>query len=189
MMRTQRLARTLMLAGLTMGSAMWASRPVSGAGPAPPTTLKCEYLANPLGIDARQPRFSWVLEHTDCCKKQSAYEILVATRPEILKQDRGDQWDSGKVLSEESTQLVYAGKPLESGHAYYWKVRYWDSPGNASPYSRGAQFEMGQLSREEWKGSWIGGGNLLRKEFMLPGKVVRARAYVTALGYYELRLN
>src|SRR5260370_918184 len=54
MMRTQRLARTLMLAGLTMGSAMWTSLPVSGAGPAPPTTLKCGYLANPLRIHAHR---------------------------------------------------------------------------------------------------------------------------------------
>jgi len=169
---------------------MWTFQPSRAAeGPLPPASLGCEYLKNPLGIDVRQPRFAWVLAHTGRGQKQSAYQVLVASSPELLNQDRGDQWDSGKTASDDSTQVVYSGKPLASGKTYYWKVRYWDSAGNASPYSAVAQFEMGLLTREEWKGHWIGGDNLLRKEFALEGKVVRARAYVTALGYYELRVN
>jgi alpha-L-rhamnosidase len=158
-------------------------------GPLAPKNLRCEYLSNPLGIDVRQPRLAWVLEHTQRGQKQTAYQILVAARPETLAQDTGDQWDSGKVVSEDSTQVAYNGKPLQSGTTYYWKVRTWDKDGNASPYSHAAQFEMGLLSAEEWKAQWIAGGNLLRKEFSVAAKVVRARAYVTALGYYELRLN
>ena len=158
-------------------------------GPAPPTKMRCEYLVNPLGIDVTKPRFAWVLEHTARGQKQTAYQVLVAARPELLNQDKGDQWDSGKVVSDDSTQVVYAGKPLESGRTYYWKIRYWDKAGNASPYSQPAHFGMGLLSREEWKGQWIGGDGLLRKEINLAEKVVRARAYVTALGYYELRIN
>jgi hypothetical protein len=84
--------------------------------------LRCEYLRNPLGIDARQPRFSWVLAHTGRGQKQSAFQILVATRPELLGQDEGNQWDSGKVESEDSIQVPYNGKPLESGHAYSCEV-------------------------------------------------------------------
>jgi alpha-L-rhamnosidase len=151
--------------------------------------LRCEYLKNPLGIDVRQPRFAWVLAHTERGQRQTAYQVLVASRLDLLIQDKGDLWDSGKTASEDSTQVVYAGKPLASGKTSYWKVRYWDSAGNASPYSAVAQFEMGLLARDEWKGHWIGGDNLLRKEFALEGRVVRARAYVTALGYYELRVN
>lgn len=48
---------------------------------------------------------------------------------------------------------------------------------------------MGLLAREEWKGQWIGGGNQLRTEFELPDNVVRARAYISGLGYCELRVN
>ena len=158
-------------------------------GPQPPANLRCEYLSNPLGIDVKQPRFFWVLDHTERGQKQTAYQLLVATRSDLLAQDKGDQWDTGKVTSDQSTQVAYAGKPLESGHTYFWKVRSWDSQGRASAYSRAAQFEMGLLAAEEWKAQWIAGGNQLRKEFSLPAKVVRARAYVTALGYYELRLN
>jgi alpha-L-rhamnosidase len=130
-----------------------------------------------------------VLEQTERGQLQSAYQVLVATSSELLNQAKGDQWDSGKVESDNSTQVVYSGTPLGSGRTYYWKARYWDKEGRASSYSLQAQFEMGLLSRNEWKGKWVGGGNELRREFRLEGRVVRARAYVTALGYYELYLN
>jgi alpha-L-rhamnosidase len=139
-------------------------------------------------MDVREPRFSWVLHHTARAQVQTAYQVLVASRVEELERDAGDIWDSGKVASSDSIQVVYAGKPLESGKSYYWKVRYWDAAGNVSPYSGTAQFEMGLLARDEWKGQWIE-GDLLRKEIALDGRIVRARAYVTALGYYELRIN
>ena len=158
-------------------------------GPEPPTDLRCEYLSDPIGIDVREPRFSWVLHHTARAQTQTAYQILVSSRADGLKRDAGDVWDTGKVVSSDSIQVVYAGKPLASGKTYYWKVRYWDGADHASAYSAVAQFEMGLLSRDEWKGHWIGGDNLLRKELTLEGRIVRARAYVTALGYYELRIN
>ena len=157
-------------------------------GPAAPTDLRCEYLSNPMGADVQKPRFSWVLHHTERAQMQTAYQILIAGSADGLARDGGDVWDSRKVDSSDSIQVVYAGKSLSSGKTYYWKVRYWDTAGNASPYSAAAQFEMGLLSRDEWKGQWIE-GNLLRKEIDLQGRIVRARAYVTALGYYELRIN
>ena len=158
-------------------------------GPTRPTNLRCEYLTNPLGIDVVQPRFFWVPEHSDRGQKQTAYQLLVATKPDLLDHGKGDQWDSEKVASGESIQIVYGGKPLESGQTYYWKVRYWDAHGNASPYSLPAEFEMGLLAREDWKGQWIGGGNQLRTEFQLAEAPARARAYICGLGYYELRIN
>jgi alpha-L-rhamnosidase len=161
----------------------------AAGGPESPTNLKCEYLTNPMGIDVRQPRFSWVLQHSERGQKQTAYQVLVASKPELLDQDKDDLWDSGKVASEESVHLVYAGKPLESGRIYFWKVRTWDAQGNASPYSLPARFDTGLLDPGDWKGQWISGGGQLRKEFELSGKVVRARAYISALGYYELRMN
>jgi len=163
----------------------WAGIVSGVEGPAAPTGLRCEYLPNPMGMDVQKPRFSWVLHHTERAQMQTAYQILVAGSADGLGRDAGDVWDSGKVDSSHSTQVVYAGKPLSSGKTYYWKVRYWDAAGNVSPYSGNAQFEMGLLARDEWKGQWIE-GNLLRKEIALDGRIVRARAYVTALGYYEL---
>jgi alpha-L-rhamnosidase len=140
-------------------------------------------------VDVREPRLSWVLEHAERGQKQTAYEILVATRPELLAQDQGDQWASGRVASEESTQVVYAGKPLASGRTYWWKVRWWDRQGQASAWSAVARFEMGLLGREAWQARCMGGGTRLRTQGPLGGRVLRARAYITALGYYELRIN
>src|SRR5262249_36730093 len=148
----------------------------------------CEYLSNPLGIDFAQPRFSWVLNHSGRDERQSAYQVLVASRPDLLDKDQADQWDSTKVSSEDSIQVTYGGKTLRSGLSYYWKVRFWDKENRVSAYSAPARFEMGLLSRDEWKGRWIT-GNELRNEFRLRSKVARARLYITALGYYEVHLN
>jgi alpha-L-rhamnosidase len=41
------------------------SRAASSATPIAPTDLRCEYLANPIGIDDIHPRLSWVLEVAD----------------------------------------------------------------------------------------------------------------------------
>mgnify|MGYP000748616773 CR=1 FL=1 len=118
--------------------------------------LRCEYLENPLGIDATKPRLSWVLEDDKRGQKQTAYQILVASSPEILAKDQGDLWDSGKLVGDQSIQVEYAGKPLESQTACHWKVRVWDKDGEASDWSVPAQFVTGKMKPEDWQGQWIG---------------------------------
>lgn len=190
MFRSELIRKIVLAAVLMATSATWMIQPAPAAeGPQPPTNLRCEYLKDPLGIDVRQPRFAWVLAHTQRGQKQTAYQILIASSPQLLNQEKADQWDSGKTASDDSTQVVYNGKPLESGRSYFWKVRYWDNDDNASEYSRPASFEAGLLSANDWKSQWIGGANQLRTEFRLPEAVKRARAYICGLGYYELRVN
>src|ERR671931_2053556 len=82
---------------------------------------RTEYLADPLGIDARTPRLTWKLLATERGTVQSAYQIRVAEQPTAL--ERRPLWDSGKVLSDASTHRQYAGPALRSGHRYYWQVR------------------------------------------------------------------
>jgi alpha-L-rhamnosidase len=159
---------------------------VALAQPPAPVGLRTEYLANPEAVDVARPRFTWVLEHPERGQRQIAWQILVSTGPEV---NVGDVWDSGRVEGSQSAPAVYGGKPLESGRTYYWKVRWWDASNAASPYSRPARFSMGLLSPSDWKGKWIGGANQLRKEFNLPARPLHARAYVSGLGYYELRIN
>jgi len=155
-------------------------------GPQAPTGLRCEYLADPLGVDTPKPRFSWVLEHTERGQGQTSYEILVSSQPGA---EEGDLWASGKSDSSVSTHVVYSGQALQSGRTYYWRIRYWDKNGRQSPFSQVARFDTGLFSREDWRGIWIGGKNQLRKEFELEKRPLRARAYVCGLGYSELRLN
>jgi alpha-L-rhamnosidase len=149
-----------------------------------PTDLQCEYLKDPIGIDTPKPRFFWVPRHTERSAAQTAYQIDVKREGDL-----DPVWDSGKVASAESTQVVYAGPPLQSATGYGWRVRYWDQAGRSSPYSPVAIFDMGLLSASDWRARWIRGENQMRKEFSLDAAPLHARAYVAGVGYYELRLN
>jgi alpha-L-rhamnosidase len=156
------------------------------SGPRAPADLRCEYLADPAGVDVLRPRFFWTADHPERGQSQSACQLIVSTLPDAVD---GDAWDSGKTASATSIQVVYGGKQLESGRTYYWKVRWWDRDGRESPWSRTAVFDTGLYERADWKGQWIGGKNQLRKEFVLASRPKRARAYICGLGYSELRIN
>ncbi len=184
--KTTAWACALAIAMIGLGAA-----PGFGAAPdvPAPVALRCEYLANPMGVDTARPRFSWQLEWPGRGEHPTAYEVLVAASPAALASNRGDVWDSGKAGSADNSQIEYNGAPLESGRTYYWKVRVWNPAGTASDYSAPARFDMGLLARGDWKAEWIGGGGELRAGFTIPAKIERARAYVTALGYYELHVN
>ncbi len=41
--------------------------------------LKCEYLVNPVGIDAQKPRFTWQMHSTESGATQKAWYLLVGT--------------------------------------------------------------------------------------------------------------
>lgn len=116
--------------------------------------LRCEQRVNPQGIDAPAPRLSWELASPERGQRQTAYRVLVATT--LDKLDAGDLWDSGKVASDQSIHLAYAGKPLASNQACFWTVMVWDRDGNPSAWSEPARWSMGLLKREDWTGQWIG---------------------------------
>jgi alpha-L-rhamnosidase len=174
-----RLVTIVLIASSVLGLTQTAA-----AGPLGPVSLRVEHLVDPIGIDVVKPRFSWELRHTDRGQAQTAYQITVT------KEGGAAFWDSGKVASPQSSLVEYSGPALESGHRYSWQVRYWDKGGQQSPASEAGFFEMAFLAASEWKGQWLSGGNnALRREFTVPAAVRRARAYVAAAGYYELRLN
>ena len=87
---------------------------------------------------------------------QHAYQVLVASSPEMLKADQGDLWDSGKVESDQSVHVEYSGKPLGSRQGCWWKVRVWSQDGKPSAWSDSARWSMGLLTRADWTGKWIG---------------------------------
>ncbi len=144
----KRVAFSLILAGTMFGAASVR-----------PRQLRCEYRVNPQGIDVNEPRLSWVLTPVNPKArglKQSAYRILVASSEAALRANTGDLWDSGKTSSADSVHVVYRGKALNSGVAAYWKVQVWDQDGQASEWSAPAEWSMGLLRAEDWKGAWIG---------------------------------
>jgi len=117
--------------------------------------LRCEYLSNPPGLDATSPRLSWILTADTRGEKQTAYQILMASSANLLDADTGDLWDSGKVVSDETSQIAYAGKTLASRESCFWKVRAWDRHGQAGQWSSQAQWRMGLLVPSDWSAQWI----------------------------------
>ncbi|GCE18531.1 glycoside hydrolase family 78 protein [Dictyobacter kobayashii] len=180
-----------------------------------PVLLRCEYLINPLGIDATPPRLSWQIETTSSTQraiKQSAYQILVSSTESGLVEGKGDLWDSGKILSSQSSQLVYDGASLTSGQPCWWKVRVWDAQDEVSDFSAPARWEMGLLAQADWQAQWIGlqattpayeaadvqpiqelpglqASPYLHTSATLERTVQKARLYVTAKGVYEVHIN
>ena len=163
--------------------------------------LKCEYLTDPLGIDVLYPRLSWKLTSAINGQKQTAYQILVATKPELLNEDDADLWNSSRIQSGHSIHIEYAGKNLKTGMQVYWKVRVWGANEHTSAWSKAAKWEMG-LMQSDWQAKWVGShipdlekpGNknpayYFRKNIKLSGQTKKARAYISGLGYYELYIN
>ena len=157
--------------------------------------LKCEYIENPLGMDIRQPRFSWNISGNRRGIYQSGYRILVADRREALQDGTGNFWDTGKVPSDKLINIVYQGSQLKSDQTYYWSVCVWNQDGEQSSWSNPAIFHTGLLNATDWESQWITSGDssleapLFRKEFEINKQVKNAYVYVTGLGYYELYLN
>ena len=175
------------------------------AGPAGAATvgdLRCEFLVDPQGIDVATPRLGWTIDSDLRGDAQTAYQVLVASAPQMLDRGVGDLWNSGKVESSESTQVSYLGQPLDPLRACYWKVCVWDRRDKASAWSRPAQWSMGLLEPRDWKAKWIGldpeaaadssrrlAARWLRKEFVAGRKVSRATVCYSGLGWSELYIN
>ncbi|MDR3229694.1 MAG: glycoside hydrolase family 78 protein [Puniceicoccales bacterium] len=158
--------------------------------------LRCEYLDTPLGIDTATPRLTWQMHTTRQGARQSAYQILVATKTDLLQPDKSDVWNSTKTTSD-TMRVHYAGKTLHSFTKYYWTVRVWDESGTPSQFSKPASFETAMLRPDDWRGTWLSDGHdtaslpaaFYRRKFAAPKEIASARAYVAAGGLYELHVN
>ncbi|HEU5396044.1 MAG TPA: alpha-rhamnosidase, partial [Verrucomicrobiae bacterium] len=85
-----------------------------------PADLRCDYAVDPLGVDSDHPRLFWKLPGNGRDQKQTAYQILAASSAAALSRNDGDLWDSGKVASDETVQLLYGGKKLASFERVFW---------------------------------------------------------------------
>jgi len=159
------------------------------------TNLRCEYLENPLGMDVPQPRFSWIITSNLRDVSQSAYRVLVADSKQALKRGTGNIWDSGKVPSDRSVNIIFQGTALKSDETYYWNVCIWNQDGKQSPWSEPAFFHTGLFEPSDWKAEWITAADtllespLLRKKFEITKPIKQAFVYISAAGFYELMLN
>jgi hypothetical protein len=177
--------------------------------------LRCDYQPHPLAVQTPAPALSWELQSARRNVRQTAYQVLVADSRQLLAQNRGNVWDSGKTPSAASIQVGYAGGALQPATTYYWKVKTWDNQGNASEWSAPAAWQMGLLAPADWHGArWIAyeqlpadrvtvlpvdgkkdaytGSNvlpLLRKQFNVKQRPVKAMLFISGLGQFEAVLN
>ncbi len=178
--------------------------------------LRCQYLQNPIGVDAPQPALSWELQSAQKNVLQTAYKILVAEDSIELKNGNAGIWNSNKIQSSASIQVQYAGKKLEPSKKYFWKVQVWDNKGNMAE-SGIAFWQMGLLQAADWSNAkWIGYDEItdslriaphmhlngkkswgprpdvvpmMRKEFSISKKIKSATAFICGLGHFELYIN
>jgi len=156
--------------------------------------LLTENKPDPIGLDSRQPRFSWQLTvpPSDRNVLQTAYELRVGTHPN----GKDPVWRSGRIASEQSTQVIYGGPALRPEEKYFWQVKVWDNKGRNSGWSPTAFWQMGPMTPADWKAVWIepavpdsAACPILRTAFTAKGSIASATVYITAHGLYEAQLN
>ena len=178
---------------------------VQAAADLHPVDLRCDGQTD-LAVVRAAPELSWRVESASRGQAQTAWQILVASNPQTLAEDKGDLWDSGKMAASRSPFVRYAGKSLAAGQRCHWKVRCWDGDGKPSGWSTPAFWEAAPQSPADWQGArWIDDARanptrdedfyqpdpapLLRREFRLAKPVVRARLHVAGLGLCYASLN
>jgi len=118
------------------------------------TRLRTEYLTEPLGIDAKIPRFSWYMQSDRMGAAQMAYKILVTDEHGNIA------WNSGRIKSNLSLNIRYGGIALQARTRYHWELTVWDDKHKKMKAS--SWFETGLMNTciEAWNGAkWIGGGD------------------------------
>src|SRR5687768_12666567 len=136
------------------GARSWAVSPLK------PVVLTCENIVNPINVETKDPRFSWQFTSDEKDQMQSAYEIIVSNKTGSGESPGNIVWKSGKILSDQNTNISYSGAPLKAFTRYYWTVHVYDQNGGRS-MSDVAWFETSMLDQSDWSAKWIGDGSKL----------------------------
>jgi alpha-L-rhamnosidase len=196
-----------------------AATPPTDHSPVRVAEVLCDGRRDPVGVDLRGVRFSWVMESDARGQAQGAYHLEVASSHAALLAGQADTWDSGRVGGRDSLLVPYAGPPLAPGRAYYWRVRLEDAGRRLTDWSAPARFVTALADAADWgEARWIGYEDmparervvpgihglvdpsrhprlkrpvvpLLRRVFLVRKPVAQALLFVTGLGHYEAYLN
>jgi alpha-L-rhamnosidase len=109
--------------------------------------LTCELLSSRgmIVVETPNPHFGWIMNSNLRGDFQTAYQIIVSSSPEGRRKNR-IMWNSGKVLSGNSSNVVYAGSRLSPVTRYSWKVRIWDRKHHRSKFSESQTFQTGTFT-------------------------------------------
>lgn len=175
--------------------------------------LRCGGMTTPIGIEST-PVLAWKIHSSDRDFHQSAYRVQVSDNDSFAG---ATVWDSGKVSSDNSTDVRLTDVTLRPMTEYYWRVMIWGADGSESPWSRPAKFVSGVS--DGWKAAqWIAMEKeherivpaihlpdvrrvigdrkvadytlpLFRKEFNAGKDVKAAYLFVCGLGHFEATVN
>lgn len=152
-----------------------------------PVHPRIERLESPRCIVTPHPEFTWELVSDQAGARQAACTI------EVEKVLPGGAthvvWRSGLLAQPVGECVRYGGEPLDTRSDYRWRVKVRDAEGQDSEWSEWVAFETGVIAPDRISAQWIAGGNALRNRFVVGGGLVRARACVSGLGYYEFFCN
>ena len=150
--------------------------------------LQTEYRSNPIGLDEKKPAFSWKLQSDRSSVRQASCRIRVL-------RDGCTVWDTGHLKTDQSVYHAYDGEPLAPQTRYQVRVDVCDNKGETA--SAEGLFETGLMQWRNMEAHWITHGfeddlipcAVFRRAFSIRKPLLSARAYVTALGVYEMSLN
>jgi alpha-L-rhamnosidase len=91
------------------------------------------------------PKYSWTL--ADEASLQNAYQILVSSSDENIRNNTGDVWNSGRVKTDRTDHIKHEGSDLQPGRAYFWKVRIWDGDNRLTEYTPSVMFTVPKKSK------------------------------------------
>jgi alpha-L-rhamnosidase len=204
------------LAGLVPSEAFAAARNNSSRASASVMAddLRVEWLTSPVGIDTRQPRFTWILRAKNRRSRnlrQTACRIVVGSSRQEVRHGLGDIWDSGKVQSSDFRLASPLELVLQPQKKYWWSVMTWDGARASSAWSAPASFTTGMFGA--WRAQWIAAEPdrlpqplppnalqpsksvapnplpVFRRDILLAKPVASAIVSICGLGHYELAVN
>ena len=125
-----------------------------------PSGLLCNLLGNPevSVITDSRPNFGWIVNPGVKEDYQTAYQVQVSTSSSLLQNDDPDLWNSGKILSQQSINVIYGGRNLLPHKSYWWRVRNWGKRGKVSQWSQAQQFNTSDFDAvRQWPGEskWV----------------------------------
>jgi alpha-L-rhamnosidase len=114
--------------------------------------FRVQHADSPLSVEDRHPVFSWKIDSDVKGQKQTAYRLSV-----IREVDGSELWNTGKVLSSQSVDVIYQGVALQAEKGYTVKLSVWDKDGKQ--YDATTRFETGIMNPRisAWNGAdWVG---------------------------------
>ena len=166
---------------LALAAVVTAALAAPAAAQAQPYGLLVDFKPPPsLGVRL-SPRFGWVVPpcagHPD--QAQTAYQIVVTDAV-----TGATAWDSGKVLSNESTYAAYAGAPLAPAARFHWTVATWTQDCASAP-SASSLLVTGPFAGFDASAAFVSTAEpstfgYFRKEVAVPATLVSAVGFVAA---------